>query len=1120
MDDTQECSDSISEPSSSSSTDWKHHDGDAISLTGTSTIATRKSGVETHQRGGLSVYESKAISWGKMVMYVLLLAIATGFTGAVYTYTKREQDENLTLHASDVTSQIVTVYQLNTEKIVRVCENFAEVITSHATNTGVSGASWPYITVPSFEALAKKTRESIGAKVLAVAHRVEKDDQEEWEKFTANNGAKWIEEGYDYLGVHGGRPTVHTSIFANIETHARINKTARGYDYFTPIWQYSPIVDTLVEFTNLDVLSFSPWERVYNYMKKENTAVLSTVATLKAPSNNTQDWPESIIMVPVYRESSLEPSIDHLVATVSVSIPWHIYFGNLLSESIEPLVLVISNDCGLSFSYQIDGPNVLYLGEGDHHDSKYDHHRVSTKFNAFHVSMDCPYDLSVYPTEMFASKYDTNEPVHYTIAVLCIFLFTIGVFFIYDRFVEQRQVKVLTTAERSNALVASLFPQDVAKRLMEDATSIRSEEFTESQKFQLGVKTFQEEKWHVNMNNHQHDDLLTGSKPIAELFPMATVLFADIVGFTAWSSEREPSQVFELLEQIYSSFDAIAKRRRIFKVETIGDCYMAAAGLPEKRDDHAIAMACFARDCLRKMLHVVRKLESSLGPSTGDLGMRMGLHSGPVTAGVLRGEKARFQLFGDTVNTAARMESTGSRNKIQLSSETAALIKETDVNDIWVIPREDEVEAKGKGKLQTYWLAYANMGVSQHRLSLSSDSSVGSFEVEMIPKDTEQKKRNRSIDWTTDVLVGLLKRVVAMRGTSQLPRHLDHIRRNPLTRPLDEVVEVIKLHSQQRSYPIDPSGVDIPKVVVSQLRSYIREVASMYNGNIFHNFEHATHVTMSVTKLLSRVVTPNLEQDGEDVDQVLHEYTHGITSDPLAQFAVTFAALIHDVDHHGVPNSTLVRERTTNARRYKDQSIAEQNSVDIAWELLALDSYADLRAYIYSTEEEFLRFRQLVVNAVMATDIADKELSAARKARWVKAFDGEETDKEVDANRKATIVIEHLIQASDVAHTMQHWHVYTRWNERYFREMYLAYATGRIEKDPSVDWFRSELAFFDHYVIPLAKKLKECQVFGVASDEYLNYAEANRKEWEAKGLDLVRGYISNYGKGRKKSRSP
>ena len=105
-------------------------------------------------------------------------------------------------------------------------------------------------------------------------------------------------------------------------------------------------------------------------------------------------------------------------------------------------------------------------------------------------------------------------------------------------------------------------------------------------------------------------------QPIADLFPFTTVLFADIVGFTAWSSTREPAQVFMLLQGVYQAFDMIAKRRRVFKVETIGDSYVAVTGLPEPQDQHAVIMARFAVECQQKMAEVASKLEVRLGPGT------------------------------------------------------------------------------------------------------------------------------------------------------------------------------------------------------------------------------------------------------------------------------------------------------------------------------------------------------------------------------------------------------------------------------------------------------------------------------------------------------------------------
>ena len=205
-----------------------------------------------------------------------------------------------------------------------------------------------------------------------------------------------------------------------------------------------------------------------------------------------------------------------------------------------------------------------------------------------------------------------------------------------------------------------------------------------------------------------------------------------------------------------------------------------------------------------------------------------------------------------------------------------------------------------------------------------------------------------------------------------------------------------------------------------------------------------------------------------------------------------------------------MKEGTRLAKKYNGKSVAEQNSVNLAWSLLQDSKYNDLRNAICETQEEQDRFRQLVVNSVMATDIMDKDLKKLRDNRWETAFatdQQKEESEQVRVNRKATIVIEHLIQASDVAHTMQHWHIYRKWNERLFNEMHKAYLDGRSEKGPGMNWYYGEIGFFDFYIIPLAKKLSECGVFGVSSDEYLNYALENRREWEKKGREVVQGYL-------------
>jgi len=141
-------------------------------------------------------------------------------------------------------------------------------------------------------------------------------------------------------------------------------------------------------------------------------------------------------------------------------------------------------------------------------------------------------------------------------------------------------------------------------------------------------------------------------------------------------------------------------------------------------------------------------------------------------------------------------------------------------------------------------------------------------------------------------------------------------------------------------------------------------------------------------------------------------------------------SLLTDVDHSGVSNAQLVKEGVGIAKMYGERSVAEQNSLDLSWDLLMRPDFMALRAYLFPTQADLQRFRELVVNSVMATDIVDASLKQLRNDRWKKAFDVDHVDEnERDSvNRKATICIEHIIQASDISHTMQHWHVYRKVN--------------------------------------------------------------------------------------------
>jgi class 3 adenylate cyclase len=774
------------------------------------------------------------------------------------------------------------------------------------------------------------------------------------------------------------------------------------------------------------------------------------------------------------------------------------------------------------------------MGPGDLHDAFYDDTAMRIPLRAYidpgitpTVPGHCEYTFITYSSAEYAGSDNSNVPTIVAASICIIFSFIALAFILYDCFIQRRNNIVLDTATKSHAILSSLFPSNVRDRLYAEKTG-ESASGAYTKGGSSSLKTL------LNSGNMMggasgEEDAEMGykGKPIADLFTESTVLFADIAGFTAWSSVREPAQVFTLLESLYRAFDEIAKRRGVFKVETIGDCYVAVTGVPEPQKDHAVIMCRFARDMMNACRTMTKRLETKLGPDTGDLDMRVGIHSGPVTAGVLRGERSRFQLFGDTMNTASRTESTGLKGKIQLSQETADFLI-TAGKSYWIRQREEKVFAKGKGEMTTYWLSIKKEGNAA--TSSASDSgtveieddgvaNAESFEISHNDKRAQtlsSEKTIRLIEWNCDVLLRLIKQIAARRIStfrqSLKSKSVDEQKfLQSSTLAIDEVQEIVKLpeFDIKNGKDVDKDSIVLEPVVVEQLFDYVSNIAAMYRDNHFHNFEHASHVTMSVTKLLSRIVAPSHIDAADGSGKALHDHTYGITSDPLTQFACVFSALIHDVDHCGVPNAQLIKEHAQIAEYYQGKSVAEQNSVDIAWHLLMDDSYADLRKAIYTTNDEFQRFRQLVVNSVMATDIVDKELKTLRNKRWEKAFSETAVHENAkdSVDRKATIVIEHLIQASDVSHTMQHWHIYRKWNERFFMECYQADKDGRAENDPSESWYTGEIGFYDFYIIPLAKKLKDCGVFGVSSDEYLNYAQRNRSEWEARGQEVVQEMI-------------
>jgi adenylate cyclase len=190
-----------------------------------------------------------------------------------------------------------------------------------------------------------------------------------------------------------------------------------------------------------------------------------------------------------------------------------------------------------------------------------------------------------------------------------------------------------------------------------------------------------------------------GENRIADSYPETTILFADVAGFTAWTARTDPGRVIGLLDDLFTRFDAIAAARGIEKLKTMGDAYMAVSGAPLSRPDHAMAAIEAARD----MLVAVADWREVHGVG---LGLRIGLASGPAVGGVIGRQRILFDLWGETVNTAQRLESSGVAGRIQVAESTRRRASPA------LTFVERVVDLKGIGAVTAYLLEDASVGAS------------------------------------------------------------------------------------------------------------------------------------------------------------------------------------------------------------------------------------------------------------------------------------------------------------------------------------------------------------------------------------------------------------------------
>eukprot|EP00980_Cylindrotheca_fusiformis_P024218 scaffold11660_cov113-Cylindrotheca_fusiformis.AAC.1 len=570
-----------------------------------------------------------------LVALILLLAVS-GVATAANLLVKQQERSDFENQFEAYASQVLTVSRSKADQFFDALDSFASSIGAHAaTEHARLNTSWPFCTIPEWSVQAQKLLELTGDEhpALGVAHIVQEDERDQWNSYAAEQNPLWYQESIDHEGYteftaqelidNKTIPFVH---FYDPENGFLPSPVTRPGEVLA-LFQTYPLglsMGNPMLITNIDMLLGSQQtEELYRITKITRRP---NIGFTRIPIDLETSIPGSQIIQPIFNGADTKADDRKMGALLIVRLPWMGYFTHALAKGEDGIVVVLESACpklveaGITtgrenltesdrniITYQVDGPNAVMLGETDLHDPKYDALVVSEVFIDLDIDPSqlpegsClpSLTLHVYPSAELEASFQTNNPIIYTVVVVVIFVFTSLVFLLYDFSVGRRQRTVMDRIAKQDRIVSDVFPTAIRDRLYENqAKNMMNGSGAGDDDGPFGL----EETFYGRSSE-------IGSAPLADLFPSVTVVFADLVGFTAWSSAREPHQVFILLETIYGAFDKLAYRHGVFKVETVGDCYVSAAGLPEPTDDHAAVACRFARDCLKKMKDVIRKLE-------------------------------------------------------------------------------------------------------------------------------------------------------------------------------------------------------------------------------------------------------------------------------------------------------------------------------------------------------------------------------------------------------------------------------------------------------------------------------------------------------------------------------
>lgn len=438
----------------------------------------------------------------------------------------------------------------------------AQLAASVTTSARLSQSDWPYLTNVDFEVSGGYLDGLTGIISVVFAPFIEAQNVPEWEEYSVDN-QYWVEEGARLRVIHPEHkdpidgsfqdheerkfrrhlqttpPRIPEKIYTLDRDGEQIPYKATASEILAPAWQIAPTPGSDPKMVNFQLLADPIVSNLVRIIEETNETVMSKSLEVDYLFDHAFDesekwqkvFPHSYIAEPVYE--SFEPDAKKVGFLLGLT-SWENLFNNILPEGADGVIVVISGSCGDKLTFRLDGPRPVFLGKDDFHerkfDSKYNHSIVIEDYPNGIVDGLCFHEMSVYPSTVLYNSYETSRPIVYTCAMVLAFLGSATLFLLYDRLVTSRQRKAMADAARSNAIVSSLFPAQVRDRLMAD----------EGDRVGNKKKMTTEQEWNSYLNLERNKDFgiedgrdeeeLLQSKPIADLFPDVTVMFADIAG--------------------------------------------------------------------------------------------------------------------------------------------------------------------------------------------------------------------------------------------------------------------------------------------------------------------------------------------------------------------------------------------------------------------------------------------------------------------------------------------------------------------------------------------------------------------------------------------------------------